>query len=376
MARGEISATAEVDRWHQWGSVTRSGLAALLTLILLLSIASVSYASSSFYWYGQNGSTCWQTGEPGSPSEKCSVVGPGYLPTPGGNTGGLAYMLEGGVYESLNLSPSADYCSYDRLGDELKYQNSTNEGGISGWKTPTPYSSYQEGDKESGAWNTCQADGSHWGQAIKGVSGKGCTESCGIKHYVSFRSQESKDNPWPEVFGEPSLVISAEAGIHDFSASGSYYGGWGYVCPELEDTEPSFHGIIEYCLEEWRSTNNAPEWKDERKGECGADYVEVISYFWPGTSLATEMPGSANTFEVPVGGSGSGHYEARITEANLKNAVELANKCAGWHLTTNAKAYALVGVEQGLEGWSGLTALGGWGDNLQLRTEYITSGVY
>jgi hypothetical protein len=47
-----------------------------------------------------------------------------------------------GIGTSKTLSPSGDYCSYARLGDELKYQDSTNEGGLSGFATPTPYSSY------------------------------------------------------------------------------------------------------------------------------------------------------------------------------------------------------------------------------------------
>jgi hypothetical protein len=355
--------------------LTAHPLALLLPLAVMLFLIAASKASatSSFYWYGEGGSTCWQTGQLGAPSDACSNVGAGYLSTPGGHTGGLAYMSEGGLGTDLTLSSSGDYCSYYRVGDQLTSQDSTNEGILSGLTMPTPYSSYQEGDKTSGAWNACQADGSYWGQAVRGPSGKGCSETCGIHHYVSFRSQKTNDQPWSSEFGSPSLVLSANAGINTFTHAGTNYLAWGYVCPELEDTEPSFNGVIEYCFQEWRAANNIvvrPEWKNERATECGgAGYAQVQTYFWPGTSLSTEISGSTNTFEV--GATGSGHFEAKITEANLIKAARAINSnCAGWHLSENASNYALVGVEQGLEGENGVDSLGGWVSNLQLHTEY------
>ncbi len=280
-------------------------------------------------------------------------------------------MLEdtaGGIGEDFNLSPSGDYCSYYRVGGPvLTSQDSTNEGSVSGLTMPTPYSSYQEGDKTTNAHNACQADGTYWGQVVHGPSGKGCATgaTCGMHHYVSFKSQNGSDRPWSSAFGEPSLVLSADAGITTVAPTTSY-GGWGYLCPELEDT--STHGVLEYCFEEWRSTHDSAEWKNERKGECNNPFAQVVTYFWPGASYATEMSGSTSTFETES--HGSGHFEAKITPANLKNAIKLINAQCGWHLSENPEFYALIGVEQGLEGWSGVTALGGWGANLQLHTEY------
>jgi hypothetical protein len=122
-----------------------------LVIILLVGVTSVAQAASNFYWYGENNSTCWQTGQAGSPHNECDSVGAGYLPTPGGYSGGLAHMLEdtaGGIGEDFNLSPSGDYCSYYRVGGPvLTSQDSTNEGVFSGLTMPMPYSSYQEGDK-------------------------------------------------------------------------------------------------------------------------------------------------------------------------------------------------------------------------------------
>jgi hypothetical protein len=349
-----------------------------LVIVLLFVTTSVGHAASSFYWYGENNSTCWQSGQPGAPHTECDSVGAGYLPTPGGYSGGLAHMLEdtaGGIGEDFKLSPSGDYCSYYRIGGPvLTSQDSTNEGAVSGLSMPTPYSSYQEGDKAANAYNACQADGTYWGQVLHGPSGKGCATgaTCGMHHYVSFKSQNGNNRPWSSAFGEPSLVLSAEAGITTVAPSGSY-GGWGYVCPELEDT--SSHGVLEYCFEEWRSAHDAAEWKNERKGECNNPFAQVVTYFWPGTSYATEMSGSTNTFEV--GSTGSGHFEAKITPTNLQNAIKLINtQCSGWHLSENPEAYALIGVEQGMEGWSGVTTLGGWGANLQLHTEYTPRTEY
>jgi hypothetical protein len=369
---------ASTKSWSDFGDGSR--IAAILryaayvisfVVVLMFVATSAGHAASSFYWYGENNSTCWQTGQLGSSHTECDSVAAGHLATPGGHTGGLEYMSEGGNSTNLTqLSSSGDYCSYARLGGQLKYQDSTNEGMLSGLTMPIPYSSYQEGDKTTNAYNACQADGTYWGQAVRGPSGNGCAgEACGIGHYVSLRSQGTSDRPWSSAFGEPSLVLSVEAGVTNFTATGSSYGGWGYVCPELEDTDPSFHGVIEYCLQEWRSAHDAPQWKNERVQECASPSSQINTYFWPGTSYATEMSGSHNTFEV--GSAGSGHFEAKITQANLVKAAQLINaSCAGWHLSENPASYALVGVENGLEGYYGVTAMGGWGANLQLRTEY------
>jgi hypothetical protein len=54
--------------WHEltghWTeqAVRRLVLTMLLAMALLLGAASVVHASSRFYWYGENSSTCWQTG--------------------------------------------------------------------------------------------------------------------------------------------------------------------------------------------------------------------------------------------------------------------------------------------------------------------------
>ncbi len=273
----------------------------------------------------------------------------------------------GGISKDLTLSPSGDYCNYYGEGDNLTLQISANQGGATGYTTPEPFSSYQEGDANG---TVCQANGSHWGQEIRsGVSGYSCPQGsktpCGMHHYVSFTSQGSNHRPWSGVFGEPSLVVSAEADTATFTHSGLYYGGWSYVCPEVEDT--SSHGVIEYCLEEWRSANDESSYKGEAFGECNNPFSQIRSLFYSGTQYATEMAGSANSTES----AGNAHYEARITKTNLINAAKLVNSnCAGWHLSENPENYALIGVEQGVEGWDGLTEMAGSTGNLRLHTEY------
>jgi hypothetical protein len=196
-----------------------------------------------------------------------------------------------------------------------------------------------------------------------------------MQHYVSFRSQGANDRPWPSTLGEPSLVVSTEETPQTFSHSGTNVGAWGYVCPELEDQTTG--DILEYCLQEWRSKYNAASWAQEHIGECaspsGHNVDTVLTYFWPGTQFATEHAGSANTYVWES--AGGHHFEAGITQANLKNAINRDNLSVGEGgcargLSTNPENYALIGVEQGREGWRELSELAGSSANLQLRTEY------
>ena len=190
----------------------RMVLVVVMAVASLSIVAPVASATSSFYWYGEGNSTCWQAGQLGAPSTACDFVGAGYLPTPGGHTGGLEHMAEGGIGTDITLSPSGDYCNYYRLGGVLNSQDSTNEGSTTGLSMPTPYSSYQEGDKTANASNACQANGSYWGQAVRGPSGKGCTETCGMHHYVSFKSQGTSDRPWSSVFANRRLYCPQKQG--------------------------------------------------------------------------------------------------------------------------------------------------------------------
>jgi hypothetical protein len=351
----------------------------LLTTAALLCVSPTLAQATSFYWYGENDSTCWQTGQLGSPSTACGEsVGSGFLSKSGSLKGGLAHMDEvsaGGSAEGIQL-PDGNYCNYYKIGDDISREESNNQGGATGYTPPTPYKSYQESDPYG---NVCQADGATWGQEVgTGDSGNNCYNTCGMHHIVSLH--ELSDHPWASWFGEPSLAVSTEALVHTVTFSGESTSNmaWGYVCPLFEDTEKETapRPILEYCFEEWRSVYNPPKWKNERIGACGPNgYDTVVTYFWPGTTLATEQGGSANTFEFSGTPSGWTSFAAKITEANLLAAINLAKKSpeesgCGTILSTNPEKYALVGVEQGVEGEHKLSGIGGAGRNLEVRTEY------
>jgi hypothetical protein len=368
---GSGQANRKRRRWEGQG-VRRLGLVAGLAAVLLLGVASAASASS-FNWYGEGNSTCWQTGQPGSSSSSCDSVGENYLP---------GHMSEGGIGTDITLASSGDYCAYYRLGDQLSSPYSGNEGSNTGFTTPTPYQNWQEGDSHE---NVCQAVGSHWGQeARNSAPGNGCTVTCGMHHYVSLRSQGQNDQPWNSAFVEPRLVVHAEEDPQKFTGSGAF-GGWGYVCPELEDKTTG--NILEYCMQEWRGSQNQSQWQNERIGSCasasGHNIDTVNTFFWPGTAFVTKTGSSENTYVW--GGAGGHHFEAEITKANLENAINrdrteyvqgerpgepASGKGCGRPLSTNPENYALIGIEQGREGWSGVTELAGNSANLQARTEF------
>jgi Repeat of unknown function (DUF346) len=337
-------------------------LVASLAAVLLVGVVSVASASSTFYWYGENNSTCWQTGQPGASSSTCDGVGAGFL-----NSGGHTVSEGAGIAATLEREPSSgDYCSAYNIGEALSYTDENGEYNYTGLVVPKPYGQWQQGDAHE---TVCQADGANWGQEVRGNINSECTGShtpCGMQHDVSFASQGTNDRPWSSAFGGPSLLITTEAEPYTASTPG---GGWGYVCPLLRQGETNH--VLEFCLELWRTGTGYNNF--DVKGECSNTknfvYAETITEFANTTKFATEMAGSANTF-VFSGSPTAGTFTAYITEANLINAINAANSgCPGDNFSTNPSEYALVGVEEGMEGRA-LSELGGRTANLQLRTEY------
>jgi hypothetical protein len=360
-------------------------LVGALAIVLLLGVVSVAgatnTASFNWYWYNGGNENCWQTGQLGSESKGCDNIGAGFLEVPG-----RLVSAPDGIGENVQRNPSGDYCTYYGPGSALNKQDSKNESGTTGFGTPTPYGSYNEWNEKG---DVCQANNDGFGQELTEAS---CTvKTCGMGHYVSLHEQGYNDQPWSTSFGSPSLIVSAEAIVQ--TLTGSSPGAWGYLCPVFEETGLN-HSILEYCLQEWRGSGNAkPEWEDERIGTCAhgpannsLDTVQTFFYTGtPGTQFATNE--GAQTAVDP---SGWRTYAAKITEANLKNAIELDRKpykekagngsgeatpelgygCGrAGELSTNPAEYALIGVEQGTEGWN-FTKIGAGASNLQLHTEY------
>jgi ABC-type phosphate transport system substrate-binding protein len=355
-------------------SVVRLCLAVLFIVALLLAATSNATATN-LYWYSPHGSNenCWQTGSLGAESLGCDTVGSGFLATAGGNNGGLAHMANlpefAGGEDALGFAKSGDYCNYYDVGDDITDQETNNQGGYTGWEPPTPYGSYQESDAHG---NACQANASTWGNEVRdSVSGNKCSSACGMQHYVSLREQGLNDRPWQSAFGAPSLVLSTEALLWAFETSGEDVGDWGYTCPQIEEINTG--AIIEYCLQEWRSTfNEEPNWQTEGVKECngwdGHTYDEIQTFAYTGTVDSTER-GSAKTEELKSKSSWK-HFEIAITRANLENAINQVNSTCHRGLPNKPENWALLGVEQGIEGWRDLKLLGGASANLSLRTEY------
>jgi hypothetical protein len=144
-----------------------------LVVALLLGVASVASATetSSFYWYGNGNSTCWQTGQLGSPSENCDSVAGEYL-----SQAGHMRNDHSGSALAYNVTPSGDYCGAYELGDyklgAIGKPDATNQGPATGFTTGVPYQAFQVSDENGSA---CQAEAASWGQEVRaGAPESGC----------------------------------------------------------------------------------------------------------------------------------------------------------------------------------------------------------
>lgn len=348
------------------------------------SAPAASAATFPWYWSAANNEDCWQAGRLGEPGTACDYV----------FTNFLSYRTQEINVELHGVPPDGDYCNPYEVGKQPESPIEANAGPVTGFTPPgTPYSSYQEGDAYG---DVCQASASHWGQEVQDRAPENhCASDCGMNHFVSLIPEGGQPArlPWGSEFGSPSLVLGGEAHVqtvaHD-NASG--YGAWGYLCAWLKETgEAKAH--IEYCFDEWQDQDNGAAWDAERVGECTPKGVQILTSFNPGTSFATEVPGSSNT--LTVNGPGAGYFEAKITEGDLLNAIRLANAELVLQTRENAKGelepwpghpilgkgcklglpaepadYELIGLEQGMEGWIGMTTLGGFTGGLEAHTEY------
>ena len=114
----------------------------IITLTFILNPINVNAAAYSWYQGGQGGGP-----------------GIGYLPTPGNNAWGLAYMLNNAISSDLDSARAAgEYCNAYNSGSSLNNQNGVDNSSITGLTVGSPYSNWQEGDALSN--NVCQATGS------------------------------------------------------------------------------------------------------------------------------------------------------------------------------------------------------------------------
>ncbi len=346
----------------------RTALMVSLALVLSLGVVSVASASSSFYWYGENNSTCWQTGQPGASSSTCDGVGEWFL-----NSSPPVRTLEGALNGNLALTESGDYCNAYNLNEGHLYTRDTNnESGLTGFN-PSPADTMTDGHGD-----VCQAIGAQWGQGLRPTAAdKYCVEPttpkvyepCGMQHYVSFASQKGSLRPWSSAFAGPALVVEGAAYPGKVNVPG---GAWAYLCPILEQVGSPHGNLLEYCFVEWQTGDYNQIGKVSQATESGdADghiMNSVMTAFQLGTSFSTEIAGSGNSYtygENPW----IGPFKAAITGENLKAAIKAANTKYGTGFSENLAEYAVIGVEQGVEGEK-ITELGEKTENLKLYTEY------
>jgi ABC-type phosphate transport system substrate-binding protein len=360
---------------------TRSAGSFCLVMLFVLGtlLGSATGARAAQYWYYSyrpgNGQDCWQTGQLGAESLGCDAVGPGFF-----EQGHLT------TTEGLELPTSGDYCIPYGIAKSVTLRDPNNEWPATGFETPTPYSSYQQWDEHG---DVCQGSVTEWGQEIR--KSECNAKTCGMHHYVSLGEQGQSELPWSAPFGNPSLIVSTEADIQTLSPGGD--AAWGYVCPLFQAVGTPV--ILEYCIQEWRGSGNAkPEWESERIGSCaeakhGTVALDTVqTFFYPGARFATIQPGSAETH---VAAAGWKKYIAAISPSNLRAAIELDRKAyvekkenhsgeatpeLGYgcgrteaQLPSNPADYALVGIEQGVEGWN-FSEIGASADNMQVYGEY------
>jgi hypothetical protein len=336
-------------------------LVGALVASVLLGVASVASASSSFYWYGENSLTCWQTGSLGSGSSACDSVGEGYLP------GHVHSGAIGEDVELVNSGVSGDYCNYYNIGAEgFDTTNELEQAGLTGFNPPRPFGDYQEGNKYNPP-DVCQAYSDTWGEVVRGNSANKTCDTpyapCGMQHFVSLGGQGTNDRPWSTAFGSPALVISAEDNPHTIEAPNS----WGYICPLLKSPSGA---IFEYCLEAWHvGSGSFPAYKHaDEAGPCNFGAGQTFTEFLSGTKFAELVSGSSETFEYK-NNFASRTFTARITKSDLEAAISAVEGHGCGAQSHNISEYALVGIEQGTEG-GGLTTLGESTAHLQAWTTY------
>lgn len=326
------------------GVVSRFLLVVCVAAVLLLGVSSVASAAS-FYWYGENNSTCWQTGQPGSSSSACDGVGEYFL-----NSSNPPRMLGGAASTDVELaSGSGDYCNAYDIGETLSHTDEIDQSSWTGISPPSPYGKWQQDDASG---TVCQAIGSTWGQEIRGAANSECKgaghEPCGMQHYVSLQSQQ--DRPWSSSFGSPSLVITSQANPETATVSG---GAWGYICPLLR--QGTTNKVLEFCWEQWRigtgfpGTNTNFDVSAACANTTNFIFDQTITDYASNTKFATEMAGSANTFVFEKNPS-TRTFTGYITEANLDAAIKATNEHCGAGYSEVPSEYVLVGIEQGMEG--------------------------
>jgi ABC-type phosphate transport system substrate-binding protein len=277
--------------------------------------------------------------------------------------------------KDFELPASGQFCSYSGIADSVDKPEETDEPPVEtgrGFSTPDPPGEYQEGD---GNGNICGAwafpdEPLEWGLQTRNSEALQCECSgarCGMQRYVSLDGQGLGDRPWASYFANP--VLTVYNAIEPLLFQPAHGGGWGYLCPVLEDQETG--NILEMCFEEWRSYAVSEEWDYEHVAECKAaspgfeHNVDRVVLPLPDTSEFR------NEFDEPIEHlSGKLSFETAVGDARLEEIVklddtrfelkdspgggvnepELGLGC-GRVSSTAPQNWALIGVSNGMESW-------------------------
>lgn len=280
--------------------------------VLVAALALAGAAAANVNWYS-------------SPS-----IGAGYLQQSG-------HVVNASIVgNGARQHPDADQCAYYGP-TNLNSPISWNPGGVTGFTTPQPLDSYQEGSVQGYPSSVCQAAGSTWGFFLYPVAAADCN-FCGMNHGIWWSTYTRY--PWGTGLSNPSLQLSANftAGLR--SSSSNWHG---YMCAQLLDTT-TYQSML-YCLQPW-STNGQSEsqpYDSTVNGEFGTfGGVDTWSYFsqTPKVFSATEgysqTSQGTGTIGVPPGGN---LYAGEITQVNLINALYYANLAIQTDVVNKYKIY-------------------------------------
>ena len=287
--------------------------------------------------------------------------------------------------------PAGDYCTAYKFAQPsapttsapLATVSDVDIGSLTGFDPGLPRAPYQLRHNAQPDSSACQAKGPIWGFWTNAASSHNyCAYWCGVRHDYST-GQAIGTRPWSNGYGAGAkLVMSAYKHVQTYAGNI----GWLYLCAMLHDTATSQR--FEYCLRVWRSWSgsayDAPiVFFDPHIGVGGTGFVAVVSDLTAaGTPYAQNWKGATTVLGTQPSGN---VYGGAITRSHLVNAVNAANAqimaanlgtCLGILTrvrcySTDPNAYALFGVEDGLEFLgSGTAHLGGHSRGLIVYTDY------
>jgi hypothetical protein len=215
----------------------------------------------------------------------------------------------------------------------------------------------------------CEEQGGTWSLALDAAAPP-CAQSapawCGTEHFVSFAGQEVL--PWRTAWmQEPALELATDVTLDSAGAGPS---AWAYLCPLLK--APGQPYFVELCLAEWHGPGATPESPFASTSGRVASCASVLAGGVPSAVDTFVLPFGAGPLATAAAGTAATQtaavvprmrFAVQISAAQLRGAIaadnlprnalhpgapEAGQGCERG-LSTEASAYQLVGIEQGIE---------------------------